>query len=200
MKVTFNAVKHSKLSQVAVSAGQLTATKDVCGFYYDMGNTRHALQPKDDVLYSLISTANTSATGVTGTIDYSVTSGTLAGKVTMTACVYESLEFVFYDRGTGTQFSARLHGLPYGSDGLYTYNWCGRATASMDVDSTQTLGGTSIVRETVYATATVAADGTFKITSKTHISETVTDGVVTMTESDISADNRVALLKIVGRR
>lgn len=200
MKCKLYAVNHSKLSKVPVASGQLISTKDVSGFYYDMNSKRHALQPKDDVLYSLIPKANTTSTGVSVTIDYSVTSGSLEGKVNVNACVYESLEFVFYDRGTGTQFSARLHGLPYGEDGLYTYNWCNKACASLDTDTTQTVGGTSIIRETVYATGIVLSDGTFRITAKTHISETVANGVVTMTESDITADNRVALLKIVGRR
>lgn len=200
MKCKLYAVNHSKLSSVPVVSGQLISTKDVSGFYYDMNSKRHALQPKDDVLYSLIAKANTTSTGVTTNVDYSVTSGSLEGKVNVNACVYESLEFVFYDRGTGTQFSARLHGLPYGDDGLYTYNWCNKACASLDTDTTQTVGGTSIIRETVYATGIVLSDGTFRITAKTHISETVANGVVTMTESDITADNRVALLKIVGRR
>ncbi len=200
MKCKLYAVNHSKLSSVAVVSGQLISTKDVSGFYYDMNSKRHALQPKDDVLYSLIAKANTTSTGVTTNVDYSVTSGSLEGKVNVNACVYESLEFVFYDRGTGTQFSARLHGLPYGDDGLYTYNWCNKACASLDTDTTQTVGGTSIIRETVYATGIVLSDGTFRVTAKTHISETVANGVVTMTESDITADNRVALLKIVGRR
>lgn len=200
MKCKLYAVNHSKLSKVPVVSGQLISTKDVSGFYYDMNSKRHALQPKDDVLYSLIPKANTTSTGVSVNIDYSVTSGSLEGDVNVNACVYESLEFVFYDRGTGTQFSARLHGLPYGEDGLYTYNWCNKACASLDTDTTQTVGGTSIIRETVYATGIVLSDGTFRITAKSHISETVADGVVTMTESDITADNRVALLKIVGRR
>ena len=200
MKCKLYAVNHSKLSSVPVVSGQLISTKDVSGFYYDMNSKRHALQPKDDVLYSLIAKANTTSTGVTTNVDYSVTSGSLEGKVNVNACVYESLEFVFYDRGTGTQFSARLHGLPYGDDGLYTYNWCNKACASLDTDTTQTVGGTSIIRETVYATGIVLSDGTFRVTAKTHISETVANGVVTMTESDITADNRVALLKIVGRR
>lgn len=200
MKCKLYAVNHSKLSSVAVVSGQLISTKDVSGFYYDMNSKRHALQPKDDVLYSLIAKANTTSTGVTTNVDYSVTSGNLEGSVNVNACVYESLEFVFYDRGTGTQFSARLHGLPYGNDGLYTYNWCNKACASLDTDTTQTVGGTSIIRETVYATGIVLSDGTFRITAKTRISETVESGVVTMTESDITADNRVALLKIVGRR
>lgn len=200
MKCKLYAVNHSKLSSVPVVSGQLISTKDVSGFYYDMNSKRHALQPKDDVLYSLIAKANTTSTGVTTNVDYSVTSGSLEGKVNVNACVYESLEFVFYDRGTGTQFSARLHGLPYGDDGLYTYNWCNKACASLDTDTTQTVGGTSIIRETVYATGIVLSDGTFRITAKTHISETVANRVVTMTESDITADNRVALLKIVGRR
>lgn len=200
MKCKLYAVNHSKLSKVPVVSGQLISTKDVSGFYYDMNSTRHSLQPKDDVLYSLIPKENTTSTGVSVNIDYGVTSGSLEGSVNVNACVYESLEFVFYDRGTGTQFSARLHGLPYGEDGLYTYNWCNKACASLDTDTTQTVGGTSIIRETVYATGIVLSDGTFRITAKTHISETVANGVVTMVESDITSDNRVALLKIVGRR
>lgn len=200
MKCKLYAVNHSKLSKVPVVSGQLISTKDVSGFYYDMNSTRHSLQPKDDVLYSLIPKENTTSTGVSVNIDYGVTSGSLEGSVNVNACVYESLEFVFYDRGTGTQFSARLHGLPYGDDGLYTYNWCNKACASLDTDTTQTVGGTSIIRETVYATGIVLSDGTFRITAKTHISETVANGVVTMVESDITSDNRVALLKIVGRR
>lgn len=200
MKCKLYAVNHSKLSKVPVVSGQLISTKDVSGFYYDMNSTRHSLQPKDDVLYSLIPKENTTSTGVSVNIDYGVTSGSLEGSVNVNACVYESLEFVFYDRGTGTQFSARLHGLPYGEDGLYTYNWCNKACASLDTDTTQTVGGTSIIRETVYATGIVLSDGTFRITAKTHIAETVANGVVTMVESNITADNRVALLKIVGRR
>ena len=104
MKCKLYAVNHSKLSKVPVVSGQLISTKDVSGFYYDMNSTRHALQPKDDVLYSLIPKANTTSTGVAVNIDYSVTSGSLEGKVNVNACVYASLEFVFYDKARVRSF------------------------------------------------------------------------------------------------
>lgn len=199
MQVKLYSVSRSKLNSVPIVNGQIIVTDDVSGYYYDMGGVRHHLQAADDVLFSAISASNTTSTGPSAAFDYTITSGSLGG-LSMTACPYESLEFVFYDRGSGTQFSARLHGLPYGDAGMYTYNWCNKATACMDVDTTQSIGDSNIYRETVYATAVVTADGTFKVTSKTHITETVSKGVVTMAESDVSSDNRVGLLKIVGRR
>ena len=199
MQAKLYSVSRSKLNSVPFVNGQITVTEDVSGFYYDMGGVRHRLQAADDVLFSAINASNTTSTGPASSFDYTVTSGSL-GSLPMTACPYESLEFVFYDRGSGTQFSARLHGLPYGNGGMYTYNWCNKAAASMDVDTTQTIGDSNIYRETVYATAVVSADGTFKVTSKTHITESVSNGLVTMAESDVSEDNRVGLLKIVGRR
>lgn len=200
MKLKLFSTTHSKLDQVPVVGGQIVCSSDVNGFYYDMGATRNKLQPADDILYCLIPQKDVTASGYTGTVDYSVTSGTLNGVTDLTATPYESLEFVFYDRGSGTQFAARLHGLPYGSNGLYTYNWCGSTTASLDLDTTQTLGGTNIYRETLYANVAVTADGTFRITSKTRISETVEGHQLSITETDASSENRVALLKVVGRR
>lgn len=200
MKAKFYSVDHANLSKVAVDNGQLIATKDVSGFYYDMGGMRHKLQAADDVLYCLIDSANTSADGFTGALDYTVTSGTLGNGFDMKSCPYEQIEFVFYDGGTNTQFSANIHGLPYGDNGMYTYKWCNKATASMPTDSSQILGGKSVQRETVYATAIIETDSTFKITGKTSIVESVDGDIITMTESDLSNSNRVALLKIVGRR
>lgn len=200
MKLKLFSVAHNLLSSVPVVGGQIVCTDDVNGFYYDTGSKRNKLQPADEVLYSLVSKDSTTSSGVTGSISYTVDTGKLVGDMQMTATEFASLEFVFYERGSGTQFSAVLHGLPYGNDGLYTYNWCNKAMASLDVDTTQTIGDNNIYRETVYATVVLSADGTFNVTSKTHITETVQDGIVTMTEKDISKDNRVALLKVVGRR
>lgn len=199
-KLKLFSVAHSLLNSIPVVAGQIVCTSDVNGFYYDFNSKRHKLQPADDVLYSLISKDNTTSTGVSGSISYTQDTGTLQGTTQLTACEYECLEFVFYERGSGTQFSAFLHGLPYGDDGLYTYNWCNKATCSLDVDTTQTVGDNNIYRETVYATVVLTADGTFTVTSKTHITETVQGGIVTMAEKDISEDNRVALIKVIGRR
>lgn len=200
MKLKLFSVAHNLLSSVPIVGGQIVCTDDVNGFYYDTDSKRNKLQPADEVLYSLVSKDSTTSSGVTGSISYTVDTGKLASDMQMTATEFASLEFVFYERGSGTQFSAVLHGLPYGNDGLYTYNWCNKAMASLDVDTTQTIGDNNIYRETVYATVVLSADGTFNVTSKTHITETVQDGIVTMTEKDISEDNRVALLKVVGRR
>lgn len=200
MRVKFYSVSHSDLDSLPVVGGQLIATSDTNGFYYDANGVRYKLKPSDDVLYSLIDPESTNASGITGSVDYTKDTGKLGSNLQFTAVEYESLEFVFYERGTGTQFSAFLHGLPYGSDGLYTYNWCNRATASLDTDTTQTIGDNNIYRETVYASVVVTADGSFTVTAKTHITETVKDGIVTMTEKDISGDNRVALIKVIGRR
>lgn len=200
MRVKFYSVSHSKLEQLPIVGGQLVATSDTNGFYYDSNGVRYRLKPADDVLYQLIDPSSVTSSGVIGSISYTQDTGKLGTDLQFTAVEYESLEFVFYERGSGTQFSTVLYGLPYGSDGLYTYNWCNRATASLDTDSTQTIGDNNIYRETVYATVVVTADGTFTVTSKTHITETVQDGIVTMTEKDISGDNRVALIKVIGRR
>lgn len=200
MKAKFYSVNRSRLNEVPIANGQIIATKDVSGFYYDMSDTRHHLQAADDVLYCLLDKQYTNSLGFAGIVDYNVTSGSLGASFDMRACPYERLEFVFYDNGTGTQFSSMLHGLPYGENGMYTYNWCNKAVASMPTDSTRIAGNGIIKRETVYATAVVSSDNTFKITGKTLISESVENGIITMIEHDISEDNRVALLKIVGRR
>ena len=200
MRVKFFSTSKADLNSVPVTDGQIVCTSDSNGMYYDVNGTRYKIQPADDVLYNLIDPSNVTSTGVTGSIDYNVNTGKLGTDLSLTATEYKSLEFIFYDHGFGTQFSAVLYGLEYGTGGLYTYNWCNTAMASYDVDSTQTMGRTEIFRETVYASVAVSADGTFNVTSKTNISETVSDGIVTMTEKDISADNRVALIKVIGRR
>ena len=197
--VKFYSVSKSDLSQVDVVNGQIVCTSDSNGMYYDANNVRYKQQPADDVLYSLFSTDQVTSSGVTS-VDYTKDTGKLGTNLNLTATEYRSLEFVFYDNGFGTQFSATLHGLEYGNQGLHTYNWCSKAIASYDTDSTQIMGDPEIYRETVYATVTVSADGTFNVTSKTHITESVTNGIVTMTEKDVSGDNRVALIKVIGRR
>lgn len=200
MKLKLFSTIHSNLGKIPVVGGQIVCSSDVNGFYYDMASKRNKLQPADDVLYCLIPAKDVTSEGYAGSVDYTVTSGTLNVSNPLTATPYESLEFVFYDRGSGTQFAARLHGLPYGQDGLYTYNWCPSTTASLDLDTTQTLGGTDIYRETLYVNVAVTADATFRITSKTRISETVKGHELSITETDASTENRVALLKVVGRR
>lgn len=200
MIVKFFSTLHSQLNSVPVVSGQILCTSDVNGFYYDANDVRYKVKPADDVLYSLVSSENVTPTGLVGTLDYTKDTGVLGDSLQLTATEYAELEFVFYDNGQGTQFSSKLRGLPYGSNGLYTYNWCNKCVAVLDTDSTQTVNNNNIYRESVYATVVVSADGTFNVTSKTRISETVQDGVVTITESDISSDNRVALLQVIGRR
>lgn len=200
MKLKLFSVAHSLLNSVPVVGGQIVCTDDVTGMYYDTPTKRHKVQPADEVLYSLINTDNVTSTGVTGAVSYSENTVSLGSNFQMTATEFSCIEFVFYDRGTGTQFSSCLRGLPYGSDGLYTYNWCNTALASLDVDTTQSVGDNNIHRETVYASAVLSSNNTCNVTSKTHITETVQNGIVTMTEKDISEDNRVALLMVIGRR
>ena len=199
MKVKFFSTSRSDLENIDVVGGQIVCTSDTNGMYYDVNGNRYKQQPADDVLYSLFSTDQVTSSGVS-TVDYTKDTGKLGNNLTLTATEYKSLEFVFYDNGFGVQFSGTLHGLEYGNVGLHTYNWCNKVIASYDTDSTQIMGDPEIYRETVYATVTVSADGTFNVISKTHITESVSDGIVTMTEKDISEDNRVALIKVIGRR
>lgn len=199
MIVKFFSTSKQDLSNVPVTPGQIVCTSDSNGMYYDVNGVRYKQQPADDVLYRLVPASSVNASGVTGVVDYTKDSGTLGQNLSLTATEYKSLEFVFYDNGFGTQFSSVLYGMEYGN-GLYTYNWCNKTIASYDTDSTQILGSNNIYRETVYATVTVTADGTFNVTSKTNITETVSDGVITMSEKDISGDNRLALILVIGRR
>lgn len=199
MKLKLFSVLNRDVGSVPVSGGQIVCSSDRNGMYYDAGSTRYKQQPADDVLYSLFSKDQVTSSGVS-IVDYKKDTGDLSGNLQLTACEYKQIDFVFYDNGFGTQFTGSLYGLEYGEDNLHTYNWCNKVIASYDMDSTQILGGSNIRRETVYATVALTADGTFNVTSKTCLSESVSDGVVTMTEKDLSLDNRVALIKIIGRR
>lgn len=200
MKLKLFSVAHSLLNNVPVVGGQIVCTDDVTGLYYDTATKRHKVQPADEVLYSLIDSSEVTSTGVTGAVYYTQDNVSLGSNFQMTATEFACVEFVFYDRGSGSQFSTCLRGLPYGNNGMYTYNWCNKALASLDVDTTQSVGDNNIHRETVYAAAVLSSNNTCTVTSKTHITETVQNGIVTMTEKDISEDNRVALLMVVGRR
>lgn len=199
MKVKFYSIAKNLLDSVPVVGGQIVVTTDSNGFYYDMNGKRYSLQPADEILYELADSDNVTSSGLTGDFNYTVDTGTLGESIDLTATEFESLVFVFYDKGHNTMFEAVLHGLKYEED-LYTYNTCNTVMASLDTDSTQIVSDNNIYRDTIYARVSVTGDGTFRITSKTSITETVTNNVVTMTEKDISGDNRLALIKVIGRR
>lgn len=200
MKVKFYSVSSQEVSKLPVVGGQLIHLSDRSGLLYDANGKRYSLQPSDEVLYNLFDSQEVNSSGVVGTINYTKDTGVLGDGLVLTDTEFSSIEFVLYDRGSGTQFSAFLHGIKRSDKNSYTYNWCNKACASLDTDSTNVVKDGNIYRETVYATVTVSADGTFNVTSKTHITETVKNGVITMTEKDVSEDNRVALIKAIGRR
>lgn len=198
MKLKLFSVSRSDLNNVPIVSGQLLCTSDINGMYYDIDGSRYKQQPADDVLYNLISIDTKDDTVV---IDYTRDTGSLGTGLDLTATEYKQLDFVFYDNGFNKQFTGSLYGLEYGNNGKFTYNWCPSFIASYNVDTTAILSSTSnIYRETIYVVVSVTADGTFTITSKTTLSESIVDGIVTMTETDISQSNRVALVKVIGRR
>lgn len=201
MKLKLYQVVRSKLRNVPLIGGQIICTSDITGLYYDMGAVRHKLQPSDTVLYSLIPESSTTSSGYSGTIDCTVTSGSL-GINSLTATEYKSLEFVFYDTSSQTQFSGILYGLPYGSNGLYTYNTFTKIRATLDLDNTDYTSSTdnSIRKETLYVSGNVTASGTFAITNKTSISEITEGNQSSITSSNIVSENRIALLTVIGRR
>lgn len=200
MKVKFYSVPYSQLNKVPVVSGQLIYTSDVNGVYYDMDNQRRKLQPASDVLYNLIDPSDVNEIGPQSAVSYTVDTGKFDKIPDGKNTEYSEIEFVFYDRGSGSMFSASLYGLKHGDGNLYTYNWCSVVKARLDIDNTQIANDGTIQRETVYASAVMLADGTFKVTSKTLIQESAKNDILTMTESDISGDNRVALIQVIGRR
>lgn len=200
MNLKLYQVVRSKLSNVPTVSGQIICTSDITGLYYDMGDIRHGLQPADAVLYSLIPESSTTASGYSGTIDCTVDSGIL-DVTRLNRTEFKSLEFVFYDTLSQTQFSGILYGLPFGSNGLYTYNTFDKIRATLDLDNTDYTSSTdnSIRKETLYVSGTVSVDGSFAITSKTSISEITEGNQSSITSSNIVSENRVALLMVIGR-
>lgn len=200
MNVKFYQLASDKLDDLPVVSGQLICLNDAYGMYYDMDDVRRKLEPGSEVLYELFATSEVSSTGPSAAVDYSIDTGTLAGLTDITNTSFSELEFVFYDKNNATQFSSRIHGLRYGNGHQYTYAWNNTVQTSCDLDTTPLISDTNIYRSTIYTTTKLLSGGTFSVTEKRIITETVKDGIVTMEEDDISHDNRVALIKVIGRR
>lgn len=200
MKVSFYEVSTSQLDSLPVVSGQLIALNDASGFYYDMDNVRRKLEPGSEVLYELFAIDEVTSSGPSYAVDYTIDTGTLEGLTDITNTQFSELEFIFYDKNNATQFSSRLHGLRYGNGNQYTYAWNSVVQTAIDLDTTPLIADTNIYRSTIYVTTKLLTGGTFSVTEKRIITETVKNGIVTMEEDDISEDSRVALIKVIGRR